>query len=221
MLDYRKACDRNQVKYVSDIPNDISKVFTSYDLYGMLIPGNIFLFALSYMIGTDEHNFYAIIDQSNIVVSTITLFTFSYVVGTLLSSLGTIIFKRLDCFVSYRLNYDTLKLLSDKKINVNRKSSEIFDELSVWVSKSSKANPKISLQRSLTALAKSMCVGAILIFIVQFWYNLTPWYYWALTLIVAAISFERFERLNKRRQQYILNDFIYMNEEDEKKHERQ
>lgn len=68
----------------------ISKNFTGFDVFGMFIPGSIFLFALGYLIGVDDYNIFIVLKDMNYILAVIVYLTLCYVVGTIMSNLGSI-----------------------------------------------------------------------------------------------------------------------------------
>lgn len=200
----------------------ISKNFTGFDVFGMFIPGSIFLFALGYLIGVDDYNIFIVLKDMNYILAVIVYLTLCYVVGTIMSNLGSIM-----TFIFNKI-YDNNDIdATDEKIKNILVNKYEYDEDDFKKNKSNnyskekilsaarkviQINPnyrRINVFLSLTAISKSMFMVVILITIIQFFFGEIEQIslYWINVILLTVFGFRCF-RMWKKCNEYTRNYFI-------------
>lgn len=192
----------------------ISKNFTSFDVFGMFIPGSILLFALAYFTGNDVFNVFLKLKGTNDIIATIVFLALCYDVGTVISSLGNVLIKILEKWCNNDIESSEIKQTLQTKYNYSdeyfNKAKNPNNKIYSTANRILRSDPKysrITTFSSLIAISKSMFIVVVIIFIAQIKTDVKGPDVYLIDIILMCIFGYRTYKMFKCRNDYIYDYF--------------
>lgn len=219
----------------------VSKNFTGFDIFAMIVPGLSFLFGIGFLMIDDRYNIFMMFKDLNYVSEILVVLSISYIIGTFFSNTGTLFFKNSKNKPVQSLE-DQAKTILINQYNYNEKelndTTLFYEAMKRLLRLKPKYNNQLNIFFSLKGLCKSTCVALIILMIlqiftyggemkIQFYYenccNVIKLFGNLLILIVLESillsSFvKRTNRMSNYYDNYLLEYFVRSNKE-ERSHE--
>ena len=213
---------------------NISKRFTNFDLFGMFIPGIFFLYALGYMTGTNDYNIFLIFND-NVILKMVVILSLSYIIGSVLSTLGTYIsyyYNKCSNYINENMEIKSknkaddifngekqniLKIINkfgislkknDDDCDENIETQTIIDAMRRILKLYPKYSGEINKFSSLRAISKSMIVALFFLVIIQLFVHSVNYIYYLIDIILIVVFFKRMLTMEKYYKNYVVEYFL-------------
>lgn len=215
----------------------VSKNFTGFDIFAMIVPGLSFLFGIGFLMIDDRYNVFVMFKDLNYVSEILVVLSISYIIGTFFSNTGTLFFKNSKKKTVQSLE-NQAKIILKNQYNYNEEELNdtklFYEAMKRLLRLKPKYNSQLNVFFSLKGLCKSTCVALSILMILQiFTYGnemIIQFYYEnccnvikLFSNLIILIAFEsilfssfikRTNRMSNYYDKYLLEYFVQSNKEE-------